>query len=92
MTKRDMQASDYAAESYGKGDGMRGDSPTNRCASQPRNGALGHQPCQDLLQKNLTLTDEERWCLKEMLMLIAFHHEDHQQAAFILRDLLRRTK
>jgi len=44
------------------------------------------------LYRSPTLNDEERWCLKEMLVLIARHHENHQQAAFILRDLLRRSK
>ena len=87
MTKRTKQAEEYAAELHGRNDEMRGDSDTERCATEPRDGAV----CQDLSQKNLTLTDEERWCLKEMLVLIACHHEDHQKEAFILRDLLRRT-
>jgi len=88
MTKRTKQAEEYAAESYGKADEKRGNTDTERCDNEPRDGAV----CQDSLQKNLTLTDEERWCLKEMLVLIAFHHEDHQREAFILRDLLRRSK
>ena len=155
MTKRDKQAEEYAAESYGKADELYGNSDTFRCANEPRDGAV----CQDSSQKNLalthacmaalrvienyqrehhartgdpfaldgmdsgcsapishvlkaavrmpvddwdfqvakpvkkpTLTDEERWCLKEMLVLIAFHHEDHQKEAFLLRDMLRRSQ
>jgi len=56
MTKRTKQAQEYAAESYGKADEKRGDSDTERCGNEPRDGAV----CQDSLQKNLTLTDEER--------------------------------
>ena len=50
MTKRDMQASEYAAESYEKTDGNRTNTNMNRDAT----------PCKCSVHGGCTLTDEER--------------------------------
>jgi len=116
MTKRDFQATEYRAESYEKGDEMRGDSVTERCATQPRDGAVAawatfypngstesvyagiHPPnaeplyraCQDLSQKNLTLTSHERGAIEWAAIFV--DHELGPGSGDALYDILERLK
>ena len=78
MTKRDKQASEYAAESYGKTDGNRKNTTMNRDTT----------PSEGSVQGEGTLTDEEREALEFVVETgrVATHDET------TLRKLLERTK
>ena len=56
MTKRDFQASEYAAESYGKTDGNRKNTTMNRDTTPSEGGVQGEGTVGERLVERLSIT------------------------------------
>jgi hypothetical protein len=93
MTKRDMQASEYAAESYGKTYRKRCVSHMDGAERTPQTHTT-HAQCS--VQGKGTLTDSERAAIEAAAMsLDGTHSLDYVKRAgqaATLRSLLERTK